>query len=273
MEGFTDNLQYLMLIFARMFGLMAIAPVFSTQSVGGRTRAILAILLAIIAFPVAANHLPPLPNSPMAFMAEAAAQVAIGLAIGFLMQAVFAAFQLLGELFSIQMGISFSEVLDPQAQISIPLLGTLQNAIGVLIFLYVPFQMADLYAPAYLHLIHALALSFRAVPTLIPDVQTLGGLAAFMDQAFGIMFVTAIKIGIPMIGILFISSLMLGLLGRAAPQMNLIAMGIQVNITVGLVVLMTLIPVIVPLMLEAFREFYMHTGEMLRTWPATGAIR
>ena len=66
---------------------------------------------------------------------------------------------------------------------------------------------------------------------------------------------------------MFISSLMLGLLGRAAPQMNLMNMGIQVNITVGLLVLITVLPVIVPLMRDSFASMYDVIGEMFDTWP------
>jgi flagellar biosynthesis protein FliR len=50
--------------------------------------------------------------------------------------------------------------------------------------------------------------------------------------------------------------------------MNLMNMGIQVNISVGIIVLMFLLPVIVPLMVEAFQVMYDRVGEMYRGWPA-----
>lgn len=81
------------------------------------------------------------------------------------------------------------------------------------------------------------------------------------------MFLTAVRIGLPLIGILFITTLTMGLLGRAAPQMNLMVMGIQVNIAVGLIVLVTLLPVITPFMLDAFVHTYDGMAEMLRAWP------
>ncbi len=270
MEGFSENIQIFLLIFARAAALLSLVPVLSTESVGYRTRMTLALLLGILLYPAAANYLPALPATPLEFALAILSQVGVGLTIGFMILVIFSSFQVIGEIFSIQMGLSFSEVLDPQSQVSMPLLGTLKNTIGLLLFLYVPFVMDGLYQPAYLHMITALGHSFRLVPELIPETQTLGGVLMFLDQAFGVMFLTAIKIGIPMMGILFITSLMLGLLGRAAPQMNLISMGIQVNISVGLIVLMFLIPVIVPLMLEAFQVMYDRLGEMFQAWPQSG---
>ena len=81
------------------------------------------------------------------------------------------------------------------------------------------------------------------------------------------MFLTALRIGIPMMGILFISSVMLGIMGRAAPQLNLMNMGIQINIMVGLLVMITVLPVIVPLMRDSFASMYDVLGEMFDTWP------
>ena len=266
MDGFSDNVQYFGLIFARILGLFFTAPVFSTDSVGNRMRIILGFLLAIILYPISANYLPALPNSVLGFALLVMGQIIIGVLIGFMVLVIFSSFQIIGEVLSLQMGISFF-VLDPQSQISIPLLGTLKNTIGILLFLAVPFQMDGFYVPALLHMVRAIGHSFQAVPELIPSTQISGGILNYLDQAFAIMFITAVKVGLPLVGILFISSLTLGLLGRAAPQMNLINMGIQINITVGLIVLMTLIPVIVPVMQTSFVLLYDHVGSMLRSWP------
>ena len=267
MEGFSDSVQYYLLILSRTMGLVFIAPILNTDSVGYRTRMTLAALLAALLYPAAVNYLPELPGNTLEFSLAAMSQAIVGMVIGFMILVIFSAFQLTGEIFSMQMGISFSEILDPQSQISVPLLGTFKNTIGILLFLYVPFVMDGHYVPAYLHMIRALGYSFQAIPELIPTTQTLGGVLLYLDQAFGIMFLTAIKIGIPLIGILFMVSLMLGLLGRAAPQMNLMNMGIQLNISVGVIVLMFLMPVIVPLMLEAFQVMYDRLGDMYKSWP------
>jgi flagellar biosynthesis protein FliR len=95
----------------------------------------------------------------------------------------------------------------------------------------------------------------------------MGGILNFVDQAFGVMFLTALRIGLPLTGILFITSVALGVAGKAAPQLNLMNMGLQINVIVGLVVLMVLMPVIIPLMRDSFQHMYDLLGDMLRHWP------
>lgn len=248
-------------------GLLSVAPVLSAQSIPMRLRVVLALFLAAALYPVTVNYMPELPEGLMLFAMLAMAQGAVGVVIGFMIQAVFAAFQVAGEMLSIQIGISFSEVLDPQAQVSIPILGTLKNTIGLLIFVAVEFPMDGFWGTAMLHCFRALAISFQFIPALIPSPEIAGGLLATIDQAFAVMFLTALKIGIPMMGILFITSLTLGILGRAAPQMNLMVMGIQINIMVGLVVFMVIAPVIVPIMIDSFYRAFDALGQMYKAWP------
>ena len=267
MSEFSTGFQYLVLIMARVMGLLFTAPVFSTESVGVRTRMVLSFFLAVVLYSAVSHYLPPLPSSPGGFALEVFGQAVIGIVIGFMVTVVLSAFQMAGEVFAVQMGLSFSEVLDPQAEVSLPVLGTLKSLIGLLLFLTVDFYVDGQYVPAYLHMLRALADSFVGVPSFVPDSYVLGGLTSYLDRGLGVMFITALKIGIPMMGILFISSVALGLMGRAAPQMNLMNMGIQFNIIIGILVLVVLSPVFIPLMLDSFHRGYEVIGEMLVTWP------
>ncbi len=268
LADYTDGFWSWLLVFARTTGLLFTMPILSAEGVPYRLRGALAIFLSAVLYPVVRNYLPAtsfdaLPN----YILEIASQASIGIIIGFLLQIVFAAFILAGEFFSIQMGVSFSEVLDPQSQVSIPILGTLKNMIAILLFLSVDFELDGYYVPAYLHVFRALSYSFQQAPTLVLDMQTMGGLLAYVDQAFGVMFLTALRIGLPLTGILFITSVALGVAGKAAPQLNLMNMGLQINIMVGLVLLFVLMPVIVPLIRDSFQHMYDVLGEMLNTWP------
>ncbi|MBE7439922.1 MAG: flagellar biosynthetic protein FliR [Spirochaetales bacterium] len=267
MEGFNQSTLLFALIMARVTGLLFTMPVLSAESVPYRVRTGLAFFLSIAMFPVTASYLPAPAATPLGMGLLVIGQAMMGIITGLLMQMVFAAFQIAGEIFSIQVGLSFSEVLDPQSQVSIPILGTLKNLVGILLFVSVPFTMDGIYTTAMLHSFRALVHSFKAVAFFNVDAGISGGVLAELDQAFGILFITALKIAIPLMGILFLSSLALGILGRAAPQMNLMVMGIQVNILTGIILLVVLMPVMVPLMLDAFQVFYGELGEMLRIWP------
>ena len=267
MEGISDNIEILGLIFARIFGLFSIAPVLSSDIIQFRSRIILAILFSLILFTSCETIFKPLPDTPIQYGMLILAQAFIGLLIGFMILTIFSAFQIIGEIYSTQMGISFSEILDPQAQVSLPLLGTLKNSIGILLFLGMPFQMDGIYAPAILHSLRALAFSFKAVPHFFINNQVTGGILNQVSQTFSTMFILALKLGIPIMGILFISSLTLGLLGKAAPQLNLMNLGIQVNISLGLIVLIFLSPVFIPLMNDTFVILFDQIANLLQTWP------
>lgn len=266
MEGFGTGIQYFALIMARIWALLFTMPVLNSNNISFQMRSVLALLITSILFTPVINFLPPLPNTPGGFVVAIMGQVFVGALIGYMISAIFAAFQLAGEIFSIQVGLSFSEVLDPQSEISIPILGTLKNTIGLLLFLTVDFQMDGFYVPAFLHMIRALGNSFRFVPGLLPDERIAGGILTYLDGIFGAIFLTALKIGIPVMGILFITSVALGLVGRVAPQMNLMNMGIQINITVGIFILIVLTPVIIPIMEDSFYMVFDRVGEMVRGW-------
>ncbi len=268
MDFLNDKIEILGLIFARVFGLFTLIPVLSSEVIQFRSRITLSLLIGIILYSSCEPYLRPLPTTPISYGLAIMSQALMGILIGFMILTIFSSFQVIGEIYSTQMGISFSEILDPQAQVSLPLLGTLKNSIGILIFLGLPFQMDGVYVPAFLHALRAVAYSFRAVPHFSLDEQVTGGILTQMTQTFSTMFVLALKLGIPMIGILFISSLTLGLLGKAAPQLNIMNMGIQINISLGLIVLIFLMPVFIPLMTESFVVLYDQIGNFLGTWPS-----
>lgn len=260
------------LVMSRVAGLFFTAPVLGAPALSNQLRLTLVFLISLVLYPVVSGFLPSPESTVGGFVLQVGSQALIGILMGYMMSVIFAAFQVAGEVFSVQVGLSFSEVLDPQSQVSAPIMGTLKNIIGILIFVAVPFSMDGHVATALMHMVTALARSFQLAPVLVPDATTTGGILGYLDGAFGAMFVTALKIGIPVIGILFISSVALGLMGRAAPQMNLMNMGLQINIIIGTVVLLFLMPVIVPMMMEAFHLMYSRMGDMLQHWPVREGV-
>lgn len=268
METFLKGFWIYLLILARMIGVMMLMPVISSENIPYRVRISIAIFISFVFFPLVREFLPKIAMNNFYFLLiEIITQFFIGLLISFFIQLVFSAFLLTGEFFSIQMGISFSEVLDPQSQISIPIIGTLKNLIAIIIFLVVDFNIDGYYVPAYLHIMRALHYSFIAIPSIKYTFNTIGGILNYVDEAFGLMFLIALKIGLPLVGILFITSLALGVAGKASPQFNLLNMGLQINILTGFIVLILLFPVFIPIMKDSFVQILHLIGEMFYEWP------
>ncbi len=268
MEPFFKGFWIYLLIFARLAGLMFLIPIFSSENIPYRVRMSLVFFLSFVYFPLVKGFIPQTSfENFYIYLLELIVQFFIGAIIAFFIQVIFAAFILTGEFFSVQMGVSFSEILDPQSEASLPIIGTLKNLIAIILFLTVDFEMDGYYVPAYLHIFRALHYSFLTVPTMNFNYQTIGGILNYIDQSFGLMFLVALKIGLPLVGILFISSLALGLAGKTSPQLNLLNLGLQINILTGMIILIVLMPVILPLIRDSFYQLLNFIGEMLNAWP------
>ncbi|MFN3603078.1 MAG: flagellar biosynthetic protein FliR [Leptonema sp. (in: bacteria)] len=268
MEPFFKGFWMYLLILARISGLVFFLPILSSENIPYRIRMSLVFFISMIFFPLVSEYLPKVSfENFYSYLLEIFVQFFIGAIIGFFIQVIFSAFVMTGELFGIQMGVSFSEVLDPQSEVSLPLLGTLKNLISMILFLVVDFEMDGFYIPAYLHIFRALQYSFVQVPTMDYDFQTISGIINYVDQSFGIMFLVALKIGLPLVGILFITSLTMGIIGKASPQLNILNLGLQINILTGFMILLILYPVIIPLIKDSFIQILDFIGEMFYAWP------
>ena len=269
----TELILYLGLIFSRIFALCSVLPILSSRQIPIRLRVIFSFLLSIILLPAIKVFLSPLPEGMLLYALAILGQALLGALIGFLITIIMSAFQIVGELFSLQMGTSFAEILDPQANVSLPVLGLLKNSIAMLIFISLPFQMGGMYMPALHHTLRVLSFSIETTPyfhfwTSLTDLQSvsLGGIIATLDQGMHNLFLTAIQLALPIMGILFISSLVLGLFGRTAPQFNLVNIGGQLNIGLGLLFMIILSPVFIPIILDSLVLSINNIQKMFFDW-------
>jgi flagellar biosynthetic protein FliR len=208
---------------ARMLAMIATAPVLSHASIPNTVKIGLAALCAILIGP----GLPAIPdtvlmswNGVLAIMQ----QVGVGVAFGFTLRIVFAGIEFAGDLIGMSMGLSFATMMDPQNGQANPVTSTFMGIIASLIFLSID---------GHLTMIAALSESFRAIPIGLPSV---GSLAMGRDLA-GLgtqMFAIAVHLSLPVVAVLLICNLALGIMMRAAPQLNLMSVGFPISLLVGL---------------------------------------
>ena len=229
-------LAALMLPFFRFAALMSTAPVVSHPSVPRRIRLGLALLLAVIVAPTLPPTAAVAPFSPGGVLLIAQ-QLAVGFAIGLVMQFAFAAVTLAGDLIGLQMGLSFASLVDPQHSEQVPLVGAFLSVVLLLTFVA---------ANGHLIVISALADSFTAFPLRG------NGLAHFnvrtLVSGAGTIFASGLLIALPVVASLMVASLALGVLTRTAPQLNLFAVGFPVTLLVGLLMLCLGMPFAMPAM-------------------------
>jgi flagellar biosynthetic protein FliR len=160
----------------------------------------------------------------------------IGIILGFFLNIVFAVFQVAGQFFSLQMGFGASQVFDPLAQIQIPLMGQFLNIAGMFTFLLI--------SGAHKLLLVGVYRSFRSIRAvdLVAGRQVLFPL--FL-RSLGDLFVNSLTISFPILGTLLLVSVTMGLLAKAAPQMNLLMMGFPIAIGTALVVIAAATPFLI----------------------------
>ena len=166
-------------------------------------------------------------------------EVVLGLTMGLVVHFIFAGIQTGGEILGFQMGFTMVSVMDPVSGARISATSHFLYMISLILFLIFD---------GHLHLLRALALSFELIPagSLFIGEQ----LTRTVIELSGQIFVLAIKIAAPVMAALFMVELTLALMGRAAPQMNLMTLGFPIKIAVGFFFLSMLFSIMAGLMEE-----------------------
>lgn len=236
LDQIVTNANLFFLILVRVFAMLAVAPLFSSESVPDIVRVGLAFFTSIVIFPWVAAAGYPIPENGLAYVGLLVGELMLGLLQGFFLVMVYSAFQMAGQYIAQQMGFNASEVYDPLAQVEQPVLGQFLNLSAMLVFLTAGgFQqvfLTNVWAS-----FHALrAVDFFAHPDFISN-QLIVSLADLFGRSF--------LLSLPVFGVLLLTTVSLGLVGKAAPQMNLMMMGFPINIGFGFLVMIAAMPFLV----------------------------
>jgi flagellar biosynthesis protein FliR len=258
LEYFLFNFQTFMMIFSRILGLLSVAPLFGSDSITYQYRIFLSFLLAMILFPINSGFMMKVPPGMGEYALIIFSEALIGILIGFVLNIVFSGFLMAGEYFSVQMGFSYTEVLDPVSQISLPVMSQLKNLMGLLLFIA---------TGAYRVMIENLSLSFEKVQLLNFSPQANQNILQLFEASIGAMFLIAFKISLPVLGILILVSIAEALMGKAAPQMNILQLSFPAKIIVGLIVMIIVMPFIEVQMVRGFEVSFDKIQNFFISWP------
>ncbi len=211
--------------FVRIGAFVMVMPVIGSSFVPARVRLLLAVALTAVIAPV-------IPVTATTDVLSAAGlvtviqEIAIGATMGFLVQLVFDAIALGGQVIGMSMGLGFAVFLDRARGVNMPVLGQLFLMLGMLIFLTMDGHLA---------LISLLAESFTSFPVSIRGLNAamLGEVLLFTGQ----LFVFALRIALPAITAILVVNLAFGVMSRAAPTLNLFAIGFPVTMLLGFAVI------------------------------------
>jgi flagellar biosynthesis protein FliR len=210
----------------RIGGFVAAAPIASEATIPRRVKIVLSLALAFLLAPLA-----PVPAALSIFsgagVLTAVQEILIGAAIGMVVELAFEALTFAGQAISMTMGLGFSTLIDPQRGASVPVLGQMLMIIGMLTYLAID---------GHLVLLGALANSFQTLPIGAANIDKdfLLGVATWGAR----IFETGLLVALPAVIALVIVNMALGVVTRAAPQLNLFGIGFTITLLCGFFVLM-----------------------------------
>lgn len=236
------QLWALVFVMIRIGAAFVVAPVFGAVSIPLPVRVALSGGIGVL---VLAAHpiVPPAEIFAVATFVSVAAEILVGLAMGFVLQVAFAAPLVASELIGTSMGIGFANSIDPQNGRSSPALGQFFSIMLTLLFLSVD---------GHLVLVEMLVKSYDAMPPGVAWLTPaqLKGIAFFGGYAFLAGLLLALPVGF----LLLCLNLVVGMMSRAAPSLNLFAVGLPAALAVGVVALAAAFPVMGDYMLVIVRE-------------------
>lgn len=233
-------LQTALLVLARIASMLMLAPVFGERGVPQTVRLMIVLPLTVLVLPL----VPPsaaLVIFSAAWFAAMVQQVLIGIAMGLTLRLVFEAFALAGELIANSMGLGFAQLADPIRGVSTPIVGQ---------FLIVTASLVFIASGAHLTLIDGLVDSFRG-RSLADTTLNLSAVRLMLDWA-GSLFAGGVQLAAPVLAAMLAVNLALGVLGRSAPTINLLAVGFPLTLVLGLLMLQWLLPSIQTLLAAWF---------------------
>ena len=218
-----------LLVSVRISAMMLAAPIYSAASISTPVRVLLTVAVASVL--VGRIPVPVVDLLSFAGVLALVREVLIGVAIGFVMQIAFAAVAVAGEQISYAMGLGFAAMIDPQTGTQSPVVTQFISIMMVLVFLSLE---------GHHILLEQLAASFKILP--------IGG--AMLDQkmfraiveAGGLLFSAAFVLALPIVLAITLVNIVIGMLTRVAPQMNIFSIGFPVTIIAGLVLLLVSVP-------------------------------
>jgi flagellar biosynthetic protein FliR len=214
----------------RVSAMLMAAPVFSVRQVPLRVRLLLAVLITLLVQPI----LPPAPAVPVISvdgLTIAAQQVLIGIALGFLLQMAFQALVFGGQVMAYSMGLGFAHMMDPANGVQVPVVSQFWLILAMLAFLL---------TNGHLLLIAALVDTFSVVP-IAADGLGRAGLMELLSWASR-MFAAGLLMTMPVVIALLLVNIGMGIVSRAAPQLNIFAVGFPVTLMMGFILIWVTLP-------------------------------
>jgi flagellar biosynthetic protein FliR len=236
----------------RISAMLFAAPLFSSRQVPARLRLFLMLMIAFLVAPT----LPQMPaadvlsHSGLIIMLQ---QLLIGLMMGFILQMVFGALVFGGQVIAYSMGLGFASMVDPANGVQVPVISQFYLILATLLFLIFN---------GHLHAIELMADSFVTMPVAMDGISRNGllDLVAWGSRLFS----GGMIIALPIVGAMLMVNMGMGVVMRAAPQLNIFSVGFPITMLLGFALIWVSLPNALAVFTDLSDEAFLHLMQTLR---------
>jgi flagellar biosynthesis protein FliR len=249
--GVEAQLWLLLVMMVRPGAAFLTAPLFSARTFPLQVRLILALAIGMASSGRVNLALPAEGLASLDVILIVAGEAVIGAMLGLAVQLGYAGALIAGEVIAGAMGLGFASMVDPASGGTTPVLASLLSVIALLLFIG---------SDGHLLLIRLIAESYATLPPggALPSGDVMRRLVDFASQ----LFAAGLLIALPVTSAVILVQIIMGVLARTAPQLNLFAVGFPVAIGCGLLLLALAMPIMGDAMLAALNMGLDHAGQI-----------
>ncbi len=218
-----SQIQLLLLLISRASGIFIFTPFLGNLMVPMQVRIVLSVLLGYFLYLSHSQIQLAVPFTMGNILVGMLGELAIGLIIGYAASIVFAGLQFASHMIGFQIGLSFVNTVDPTTSNRSTTLGIFYNFIGLMLF--IGFN-------GHHWFIESISKSIDLIPPY--GVHFGGTFVTHLAGLFGLLFIIGFQAAAPLIAVLLLTDIALGIIGRSAPQINILVIGFPLKVLVGL---------------------------------------
>ncbi len=233
MNAFIDlifsHYQLFLLVMVRTSGIFIFSPFFSAQNIPNIMKIGLSFSISLL-ITLTLSVSPDFSNEILVLLIVK--ELMVGIIIGFISYAFFSAFYVMGQIIDMKIGFGMANVIDPQNRIQVPLMGNFYYILSFLLLMSIN---------GHHLIISALVDSYKFLP--IGGFKYTGDTMNLLVNSLSRAFEIGFKLSTPVVAIIFLTDVVLGIISKTIPQMNVFVVGMPLKVLIGLLIIIISMPI------------------------------
>ncbi len=218
-----DQFLVFTLVLCRVSGLVMTAPIFGTTDVPMQVRGLLAVALSVLVMPLVWGQSLAPPGNLVNYLVIVAAEVLVGFTLGMAVNILLSGIQVAANVIGQMSGLQMAEIYNPTSDTTGPVFAQIMFYVTLAVFVLIG---------GHRKLLGALLDTFVWLPPGMGGLPT--GLTELTTGLVTQSFILAVRAAAPTMTALLLSHLVLGLISRTMPQLNINALGFGFNSLIGM---------------------------------------